>query len=58
MVIMNINLIHHEKEVSALDADDHLLRPILIRFNISGLRLSQVRVDRFRLRSHLDICSA
>jgi hypothetical protein len=45
---MNMNLIRHEKDVIALDADDHLLRPTLIRLTVSELRLLQVRVDRVR----------
>jgi len=35
----------NEMEVIALDADDHLLRPMLIQLNLSELRLFPVRVD-------------
>jgi len=34
------------KEVTALDADVPLLRPSLIRFNLSELRLLQSQADR------------
>jgi hypothetical protein len=47
---MNMNLLQHEKEVIALDADDHLLRPLMIRLTISELQLMHVRVDRVRTR--------
>ena len=33
------------EEVIALDADDHLLRPVLIRINFSESRLFQMQVD-------------
>jgi hypothetical protein len=55
---MNMDLIKHEKEVIALDADDHLLRPLLIRLIVSELRLSQVRVDRVRMRRLPGFCTA
>lgn len=38
-------LMQQEKEVIALDADDHLLRPILIRSIVSELRLTPAPVD-------------
>ena len=38
------------KEVIALDADDHLVRPTLIRFNVSELRMFQTQVDGFNAR--------
>jgi hypothetical protein len=41
---MNMNLMHDGKEVIALDADDHLGRPMLIRVNVSELRLFPLRV--------------
>jgi hypothetical protein len=44
------NLVQNEKEVMALDADDHLLRPILIRLIISEMRLFPVQVDCVRAR--------
>ncbi len=47
---MNINLKQDGKEVIALDADDHLLRPVLIRFNFSELRLFLMQVDCVRVR--------
>ena len=43
-------LMQQEKEVIALDADDHLLRPILIRATVSELRLASVPVDCVRTR--------
>jgi hypothetical protein len=55
---MNMNLLQHEKEVIALDADDHLLRPILIRLTVSELRLLQVQVDCARKRRLLVFCAA
>jgi hypothetical protein len=47
---MNTNLIQTGMEVMALDADDHLVRPMLIRFSVSELRLFPVRVDCVRTR--------
>jgi hypothetical protein len=29
----------------AVDADDHLCRPLLIRFNVSEMRLSRLQVN-------------
>jgi len=34
-----------QKEVMAVDADDHLCRPLMSRFNFSELRLSQIQVN-------------
>jgi hypothetical protein len=34
-----------QKEVMAVDADDHLRRLSLFRFNFSELRMSQVQVN-------------
>ena len=38
------------KEVTALDADVPLVRPSMIRFNVSDLRLQQDSIDRFHAR--------
>ena len=45
-----MNLEQAEMEVIALDADDHLLRLVLICLNLSDLGLFPVRVDRVRTR--------
>lgn len=56
---MNTCLTHEEKEVIALDADDHLMRPVLFLFDFSDLRLFQVRVDRLKMRGRLPaLCAA
>jgi hypothetical protein len=55
---MNMDLIHYEKEVIALDADDHLVRPVLIRLTISERRLLQVQVDCVQSRRLPDMCAA
>ena len=55
---MCTHLIQHGKEVIALDADDHLARPILIQFVFSELRLSRVQVDRLPTRNLLYLCAA
>jgi hypothetical protein len=47
---MDMNLNQAGKEVIALDADDHLLRPVSIRFNFSELRLFLMQVDCVRAR--------
>lgn len=44
-VLMNTNHTHHRKELTALDADVPLLRPSLIRFNVSELRLFPIKAD-------------
>jgi len=54
---MNTNHTHQRKEVTALDADVPLLRPSLIRFNVSELRLSQIKADCVCAR-HLHLFSA
>jgi len=55
---MNMDLIHYEKEVIALDADDHLVRPVLIRLTTSERRLLQVQVDCVQSRRLPDMCAA
>jgi hypothetical protein len=45
MVLMNIIQSQPKKEVMAVDADDHLCRPLLIRFNFSEMRLSRLQVN-------------
>ena len=55
---MSTYLVQHGKEVIALDADDHLARPILIRFMFSETRHSQVQVDRLPTRNPLIHCAA
>ena len=52
---MNTKHPTQRKEVTALDADVPLLRPSLIRFHLSELRLFQVKADRLRAR-HLFGC--
>ncbi len=47
---MNTKHSTQRKEVTALDADVPLLRPSLIRFNLSELRLLQTQADRPRAR--------
>jgi len=42
---MNTNAIQKRKEVTALDADVPLLRPSLIRFNVSELRMFKQKAD-------------
>jgi hypothetical protein len=39
-----------QKEVMAVDADDHLCRPYIFRFNLSEMRLAQVQVNCFSTR--------
>ncbi len=58
MVLMSTYLVQHGKEVIALDADDHLARPMLIRSEFSEMRLSQVQVDRLPTRNLLVHCAA
>ncbi len=55
---MYTHLMQQGKEVIALDADDHLVRPISIRFDYSDLRLSRVLVDRLPTRNLLCLCAA
>jgi hypothetical protein len=44
---MNTHTIQQRKEVTTLDADVPLLRPTLIRFNVSELRMFKTQADRF-----------
>jgi hypothetical protein len=44
---MNTYIIQQRKEVTTLDADVPLLRPTLIRFNVSELRRFKTQADRF-----------
>jgi hypothetical protein len=39
-----------QKEVIALDADDHLARPILMLSSTSGVCLIRVHLNRFHMR--------
>ncbi len=55
---MYIHFMQQGKEVIALDADDHLVRPISIRVDYSDLRLSRVLVDRLPTRNLLCLCAA
>ena len=48
--LMNTYTIQQRKEGTALDADVPLLRPILIRFNVSELRMFNTQADRFSAR--------
>jgi hypothetical protein len=52
-VRMNTKYSTQRKEVTALDADVPLLRPSLIRFNLSELRLLQMQADRPNARHGL-----
>ena len=54
---MNTYTTEQRKEVTTLDADVPLLRPTLIRFNVSGLRLFKTQADRFEAR-HFGLLSA
>ena len=47
---MNTTHSTQRKEVTTLDADVPLLRPTLIRFNVSELRLFKTQADRFEAR--------
>ncbi len=55
---MFIHLMQQGKEVIALDADDHLVRPLSIRSDCSDSRLSRVLVDRLPTRNLLCTCAA
>jgi hypothetical protein len=48
--LMNIQTTQQRKEVTTLDADVPLLRPTLIRLNVSELRLFKTQADRFEAR--------
>jgi hypothetical protein len=39
-----------KKEVMAVDADDHLCRPFIFRFNFSEMRSAQAQVNCFSMR--------
>jgi hypothetical protein len=54
---MNTHIIQQRKEVTTLDADVPLLRPTLIRFNVSGLRMFKTEADRFDAR-HFEFIGA
>ena len=54
MIFMNTSHITQSKEVIALDADDHLLRPTLNYLIISEVRLFQLEVNRVPTR-HLPL---
>jgi len=47
---MNTHTIKQRKEVTTLDADVPLLRPTLIRFNVSELRMFKTQADLFNAR--------
>jgi len=47
---MNTKHSTQRKEVTALDADVPLLRPPLIRFNVSGLRMFKAQANRVDAR--------
>ena len=55
---MFIYLMQQGKEVIALDADDHLVRPVSIHSDYSDTRLSRVLVDRLPTRNLLCSCAA
>jgi hypothetical protein len=46
------------KEVIALDADDHLARPILILLPFSEKQQTRVQMDRLPTRNLLFLCAA
>lgn len=48
--LMNTQTIQQRKEVTTLDADVPLLRPTLIRFNVSELRMFKTQADHFNAR--------
>ena len=61
MIVMSTHFAQSEKEVIALDADDHLPRPMLIHLRFSDLRLlrlQQMQVDRVQARDGLLVMSA
>ena len=45
MVLMISIQSQPQKEVMAVDADDHLSRLLLFRFNFSEMRMSQMQVN-------------
>ena len=54
---MNTKHPTQRKEVTALDADVPLLRPLMIRFKLSELRLFQCEADRFHVRHRFGLCA-
>jgi hypothetical protein len=46
-----------QKEVMAVDADDHLRRPIMFRFNFSEMRFTQTKANCVPAR-HCPFCAA
>lgn len=48
--LMNTHTIQQRKEVTTLDADVPLLRPTLIRFTVSELRMFKTQADHFKAR--------
>ena len=48
--LMNRHTNQQRKEVTTLDADVPLLRPTLIRFHVSELRMFKTQADRFNAR--------
>ncbi len=59
MTVMRAYFAQSRKEVIALDADDHLLRPIFMNSRYSDLRLlriepaQQMQVDRIQARDDI-----
>jgi hypothetical protein len=47
---MNTHITQQRKEVTTLDADVPLLRPTLIRFNVSELRPFKTQAERLNAR--------
>ena len=64
MIVMSTHPAQSEKEVIALDADDHLPRPICIHLKLSDWRLlrikpvQQMQLDRVRTRNGLPVIRA
>ena len=54
---MNMQTRQSHKEVIALDADDHLQRPMTIQSSVSEERLFQMQADRIPMRSLLAACA-
>jgi hypothetical protein len=55
---MNLNSCTQRKDVTALDADVPLLRPLLIRFKLSELRLFQWEAGCFYVRHRFGLCAS
>jgi hypothetical protein len=47
-----------QKEVMAVDADDHLRRPFIFRFNFSEMRLTQTQSQLYSRVHHHPVCAA